>query len=112
MPSLLIDLRMGMFLTYPIRKKLVMNPVPDYIPFLFFPLFSVDDRAIILYDAFYWSIFSQHFNFLNKELQVVRVFCLQYVYNRLVVFRSEYSEYWPIHVKVRLRCTRAKGLNG
>ena len=38
---------MGMFLTYPIRKKLVMNPVPDYIPFLFFPLFSVDDCAII-----------------------------------------------------------------
>ena len=47
MPSLLIDLRMGMFLTYLIRKKLVMNPVPDYIPFLFFPLFSVDDCAII-----------------------------------------------------------------
>ena len=47
MPSLLKDLRMGMFLTYPIRKKLVMNPVPDYIPFLFFPLFSVDDCAII-----------------------------------------------------------------
>ena len=47
MPSLLIDLRMGMYLTYPITKKLVMNPVPDYIPFLFFPLFSVDDCAII-----------------------------------------------------------------
>ena len=47
MPSLLKDLRMGMFLTYPIRKKLVKNPVPDYIPFLFFPLFSVDDCAII-----------------------------------------------------------------
>lgn len=29
------------------KKKLVMNPVPDYVPFLFFPLFSVDDRAII-----------------------------------------------------------------
>ena len=29
------------------KKKLVMNPVPDYIPFLFFSLFSVDDRAIM-----------------------------------------------------------------
>ena len=46
-----------------------------------------------LYDAFYWSILSQHFNFLNQELQVVRVFWLHYVYNRLVVLRSEYSEY-------------------
>ena len=68
-----------------------MNPVPDYIPFLFFPLFSVDDCA--LYNAFYWSIFPQHFNFPNQELQVVRVFWLQYLYNRLVVLRSEYSEY-------------------
>ena len=77
-----------MFLTYPIRKK---TPFLIIFPFYFFHYFQL--MIAQLYDAFYWSIFPQHFIFPNKELQVVRVFRLHYVYNRLVVLKFEYSEY-------------------